>query len=289
MECMNAVPLEGKKVEKVLGNPRYGVEEKIRGIRALLHISHLGTRVITRGGNDITHLLPHVAKAVSPDYIVLDCELFRFGWDDAKIAGLLNYRTTYSIECEEIKPYIFDIPSLGLKLEFRRRALSAYLPWIDRLGWRLLPMLKDLSSDEILTFYSQIIAEGGEGIMIKNLDALYLPGKRPQNNWFKLKYSQSWDVVICDYTPGEGKYKGMVGAIIYGLYNPETDSLIPVGRVSGFNDSQRESFTKDPEAFKGWVIEVEGSGLTEAGCIENPRFKRFRQTEKRKEECTCLE
>ena len=51
-------------------------------------------------------------------------------------------------------------------------------------------------------FYEDVVARGGEGVMAKNLNAAYQPGKRSED-LRKVKRAATWDAVVMGFTPGK--------------------------------------------------------------------------------------
>jgi ATP-dependent DNA ligase len=142
-----------------------------------------------------------------------------------------------------------------------------------------------------------------EGVVAKQLDAPYLPGKR--KGMAKVKRERTIDCVVMGWRPG--KEEGTVGSLILGLY--ADGDLRPVGHISGFTAKMKRSLrellapletgdrgTAEPSRWTGgrdleWValrpelvIEV-GYDHASAGRIRHgARFVRFRD-DKDPEEC----
>ena len=64
--------------------------------------------------------------------------------------------------------------------------------------------------------FRRIVTAGGEGLIIKREDALYIPGKKPANNWIKAKKKITHDVVMMGLNAGTGKNAGLFGSIKFG-------------------------------------------------------------------------
>lgn len=129
------------------------------------------------------------------------------------------------------------------------------------------------SEDEILQYYYQKISEGLEGVMIKDLRAVYC-FKRSEAI-LKLKPLTSWDCVVVDVLPArEGtKWDGMYTILSVQVLN---GGITRVG--TGFSDEDREFLNTKRTELIGRVCEVEGQPpLTEDGKIRFPRFKRWRE------------
>jgi ATP-dependent DNA ligase len=130
--------------------------------------------------------------------------------------------------------------------------------------------------------YETILATGKEGIMLKRLDATYVEGGRPCNNWIKAKKSTTFDCVILGFSKGSGKFNTQIGAVIFGQYR--NDKLIQLGQASGMNDSTRSLMSRYPEQYLGRVVEIKGMERLKSGSIRHPQFVRIR-TDKRPSEC----
>jgi ATP-dependent DNA ligase len=74
-----------------------------------------------------------------------------------------------------------------------------------------------------------------EGVMAKQLDAPYIPGKR--KGMAKVKRERTIDCVVMGWRPG--KEEGTVGSLILGLY--DGDELRTVGHISGFSAATKRS------------------------------------------------
>lgn len=127
--------------------------------------------------------------------------------------------------------------------------------------------------------YRDVIDNGGEGVMVKNLKDPYM-FKRGYH-WMKLKPEESEDLTVTGYFEGEGKYQRMLGGI-------EVDFNGVTVRVgSGFSDAERKKWwdhvenrpvtTLDGEvALLGKTAEVLYTEVTPDGSLRFPRFKCWR-------------
>ena len=121
--------------------------------------------------------------------------------------------------------------------------------------------------NDILKYYDEILAQGFEGIVIKNLNGIY-ECKRSYN-WMKMKPVLSEDLEIVSIKQGTGKYEYMLGAFICKLSNGE---MVNVG--SGYTDEERYTFYD--KSVIGKIIEVKYQEKTKDGSLRFPRFVRFR-------------
>lgn len=98
------------------------------------------------------------------------------------------------------------------------------------------------------TFAKSLVKEGWEGCMLVEPDSTYHIGKRV-NHVIKLKYRKTADLLCVGVEPGDGKYSGMIGAL---LLTDSAGRFVSVG--SGLDDGLR---SLSPEHFINEVIEVE--------------------------------
>jgi ATP-dependent DNA ligase len=91
----------------------------------------------------------------------------------------------------------------------------------------------------------------GEGVIAKELDAVYKPGQR--KGMVKIKRVRTIDCVIVGWRPG--KEEGTVGSLILGLY--ENGNLRPIGHTSGLKAKEKRELV---ETLKPYETGEKGSG-----------------------------
>jgi ATP-dependent DNA ligase len=125
--------------------------------------------------------------------------------------------------------------------------------------------------------FNAIIAQHGEGLVIKDTHASYLPDKKPIGNWIKVKKQITLDAVVMDYDKeGSGKNAGLIKSVTVGLYI--NGKLTPIGQVnSGIDDALRVELTTRMEFYKGYVMEIEAMDYNfKHNTMRHARFIRFR-------------
>src|SRR5690606_32106302 len=105
-----------------------------------------------------------------------------------------------------------------------------------------------------------VIAAGGEGLMLHHALAHYRPGR--SDALLKFKRGRDAEARVVGYRPGQGKYAGMVGAL---LVVDAHGRRFAIG--SGLRDRDRAS----PPAV-GSTVTFRYDGLTAKGT---PRFARY--------------
>ena len=141
-----------------------------------------------------------------------------------------------------------------------------------------------------LNVFNAVVANKLEGLVLKNVYGLYLPGKRPSNNQYKIKAEKFFDVVVSGYTwAKEGKFEGLIGALKFGVYDDKFD-FIEIGQTSGMNDTERFMWTQywttksdTPPSLR--VIEIKCNDLTDKnetgyGTPRHPQYVRLRDDKK---------
>lgn len=311
---MNAIALKGKKYKEVINNPNYIIEEKLKGIRAFVQFGKYKNIITSRGGHDISHRFPHIRDYSIPnlEHVILDGELYQPGIEDEIIAGWGNVNTKHIDPdiTHNIKLYAFDNPSTRVQI-MRKNDLSSIFYNIPKDAPFIEVPYSTAVGINAEIYYTTVLAAGGEGIMLKHKFADYTSGKRLSNNWYKLKGSETFDVVITGFEWAETwsvkkgdvsstptKFAGMIGAFKYGMYVPcslgkfrpgtlENIKLIELGTCSGMDDKTRYDMTINEEFWLGQVVEIEGVEQKESGAIDHPRYKRIRP-DKRAEECIWI-
>lgn len=122
-----------------------------------------------------------------------------------------------------------------------RRAILEHVYWtyihsLDHEGYIVLPEI--LTGDPNEEF-GKIVKRGGEGVIFKRTNALYIPGKKPANNWVKGKKKITYDVVMMGLNAGTGKNADIFGSIRFGHYI--NGKLVECGNCSsGLDDKTRQ-------------------------------------------------
>ena len=249
---MNAQGIKDQNhLEQLISNTNYAAQEKLDGMRAIIHICKDGLRIFSRSAGvddptrplEKTSSLPHLAEMKFPQLVgtILDAEILAPGIDVASISGAIHSKqsgTTNGL----VKVFVFDVlrfigEDLSSKTLQQRISVLEILkvqihsPYIVFLPWAF--RVRDKRK-----LYDDVLKRGGEGIMLKRLDAEYMQGGRPTKNWFKAKKSATFDCVIVGFTKGLGKYNNRIGAIRFGQY--QNGKVIELGQASGMTDADRD-------------------------------------------------
>ena len=105
------------------------------------------------------------------------------------------------------------------------------------------PAFRAATSDELDELFTAAKARGNEGLMIKDLNSAYLPGKRGKS-WLKMKRElATLDVVVTAVEYGHGKRVGMLSDYTFGVW--DGDRLVNIGKAySGLTDAEIAEMTR---------------------------------------------
>ena len=208
----------------------WAYEPKLDGFRAIVFVDGAEAYVQSRGGKSLARYFPELEWA--PGRWVLDGELvIRDPGGNVEFDSLQMRihpaESRIKLLAEEIPAtYIaFDLLAEGdeslleAPLGERRARLERIA---GEAGLELTPLTPDTAQAE--RWLGSI-----EGVMAKQLDAPYIPGKR--KGMAKVKRERTIDCVVMGWRPG--KEEGTVGSLILGLYDGE--NLRNVGHISGFS------------------------------------------------------
>ncbi|MDQ3345524.1 MAG: ATP-dependent DNA ligase [Chloroflexota bacterium] len=235
------------------------IEDKYDGIRAQLHLHADGTvRLFSRDLNDVTRSFPEIAEAAAtlrPDApLVIDAELVP--WRQGSVLDFASLQTRLgrvrpSAELLEEVPVVlvaFDLlhlrgeDLLETALRERRQRLEA-LALPDRTGERLLlsHLATAASAEEVDRHFDDARERHNEGLMIKDPDSTYQPGRRGLG-WLKLKKAlATLDCVVVGVEWGHGKRRGVLSDYTFAVRESEEPDaqLLTIGKAyTGLTDAE---------------------------------------------------
>jgi DNA ligase-1 len=252
--------------------PPVWVEDKYDGIRAQLHKRGSDVRLYSRDLHDVSGQFPEVVKATIglPWDGILDGEVL--GWRDGTSLPFLNLqarlgRKDPSAEIQAQVPVIFvafDLLAFGpgdgrpvaplLRLTLReRRARLDTLGLATTLGFGVSNLITATDEAELRVVFSAAQQRGNEGLMVKDPDSTYTPGRRGYG-WIKLKRPlTTLDCVVIGVEVGHGKRHGVLSDYTFAVRDdrPEADegALVTIGKAyTGLTDAEIVEMTRWFEA-----------------------------------------
>jgi DNA ligase 1 len=222
------------------------IEDKLDGFRLQIHKDNDNVNLFTRRLENVTNqfkeIIPTILSNVKLKQCILDAELVGYDPETKKHLPFQNIsqriRRKYDIEkiAKElpVEIQIFDILNeegeslLDLIQEERRKIIEKVIKE-EKTKIVITRKLITKSKKEIEKFYKESLGMGNEGIMIKNLEAKYVPGRRV-GGWVKLKpIKETLDLVIIEADWGEGKRSNWLAS--FTLACRDKNELLTIGKV----------------------------------------------------------
>lgn len=236
----------------------FWVSEKLDGVRAVWD----GHQLRFRSGRIVP--APDWFTAALPAQ-PLDGELWLGRGTFDALSAIVRKASPLDAEWHQVRYMIFELP--GSSGNFSRRVekmqvvtAQAKLPWL-----RAVPQFQVANAAQLMTRYHEVIAGGGEGLMLHRAEALYHTGR--SDDLLKLKPAEDAEAVVIGYFPGKGRHKGRVGAL---LVENAAGKRFRIG--SGLDDAAR----RHPPAV-GTTITYRYQHLSANGIPRFPRYWRVRE------------
>jgi DNA ligase-1 len=238
---------------------QYWVSEKYDGVRAVWD----GTRLRFRSGREIA--APAWFTDGLPAKVALDGELWLGRGTFQRLLGIVRKEVPVEAEWRQVRLMVFELP--GAEGTFTERiALIKELIDQARLPWlQAAPQFRVADEQALKRRLSEVVAAGGEGLMLHRAAARYHGGRGA--DLLKLKMWLDAEAEVVGYLPGSGKYQGMMGSM---EVKRADGCRFLIG--SGFSAADR----REPPP-KGTTITYRYTGLTKGGLPRFPAFLRVRQ------------
>lgn len=309
-------PMLAQKVETV----QEGLDEtggkavfdfKYDGMRAQIHKSGSKIAVFTRRLDNVTKQFPELVdaakKCIMADTVILEGEAVGIDPKTRRPQPFqrLSQRIKRKYGIEEVQKeipvemnlfdlmYVNGINLLDTPYEKRREKLAQIIEGTP--DFHLAESLVTSDPKKAEEFYKKALSLGHEGLMVKNLEAKYMPGSRVKY-MYKLKMEhETLDLAIIGAIWGEGRRAKWLGSYVLGARDPDTGGFLEVGKVAtGLKDEDLESLTSllkplvESEHIKEVKIkpkvvvevgfeEIQKSPTYESGfALRFPRVKRIR-------------
>jgi len=153
--------------------------------------------------------------------------------------------------------YLDGVSLIDCELHLRREKLDAIVQSHEHL--RVAEQTCTDDPDVVHTIYQNALDAGHEGVMLKNPDSVYSPGKRGKN-WLKIKpIMETLDLVVVGADWGEGRRANLIGSYLLACYDPDTSEFLEIGRVgTGITDEQLSELTN---LFSQYIISEDGKTI----------------------------
>ena len=270
------------------------LEPKLDGVRAVTVIDFESRTVTmyTRNGKVLENF-GHITKYLEDNLdnigrsYVMDGEVVSSSFQ----ALMKEVHRKENVQANDARLCLFDIVPL---VEFKQgksvmaqRRRSKFLKenfskiFADSGCIEIIPQI-EVNLDEFIgdieyrDYNKKMVAEGFEGIMIKDPEAKY-ECKRSVS-WLKQKPFIEVSLSITAVEEGTGRNVGRLGALV--CQGVDDDKTISVNVGSGFSDSNRTAYWQERDTIVGQVVEVRADAITQnqdgTYSLRFPRFMRFR-------------
>lgn len=295
------------KLEALLDSPDYAADEKIDGC----HYTMSACLFISKDHIDKTDNFPHLRDFfmhLNMPNLILDGEINYPGKTSQYCTRVTGSGPDTAIAFQDANGYIhytiFDMLRTPkgtwlMKEPYKNRRKLVdyfYANYIKGTPMEEFIHLPRIAYDNKRAFKDMILAEGGEGVVLKKLNSLYVMGKKPMWQWMKIKQADEADLVIMGFEDPKVEYKGKgcdnwpfwkevngvsipvtkyyyngwIGSIILGAY--VDGELTKVCTSSGIDENLRIDMSLNPDKYIGKVAKIGYMEATEANIPRHPKF-----------------
>ncbi len=259
------------------------VEDKFDGIRAQLHRGKSQVELFSRDLRRVTGQFEEIAERARDfeNEVILDGEIMAFEHGKRLTFFDLQKRLGRKNESADL----FAAPAAAVPVVF----VAFDLLWLDGRSLLRTPLrerrdlLRSLtmpaqlqvaevsparSAEEIEAAFQAARRRLNEGLMIKDPESKYTPGRRGMS-WFKLKKElATLDVVVVAAELGHGKRNHVLSDYTFAVRDETSGKLLPIGKAySGLTDVEiaelTEHFRKNAVRDRGRYLEVKPNVVLE--------------------------
>ena len=236
----------------------YWVSEKLDGVRAYWD----GRRLLSRRGN-VFQAPAWFTEGFPPH--PLDGELWlRRGTFEATVSAVRKQRPV-AAEWRQLSYQVFELPGAAGDFTRRLARLERIVAAVNSPYLKLIPQQRLADQAALQRKLDEVVAGGGEGLMLHRADSLYETGRG--DALLKLKTYEDAEAVVIAHLPGKGRNLGRLGAL---LVEMPDGKQFKIG--SGFSDQEREN----PPSV-GALVTYKYYGLSRRGIPRFASFLRIRQ------------
>jgi DNA ligase-1 len=241
-------------------------EEKYDGVRVICVIENRIPKFYTRAFNELnSKFLTKIADqllviSLGIDGIFFDGELTDL--DRKSVSGKVNQMLKGSPKesiGDDLLFNTFDIDPItsirngkgSTTYTQRRDLLEKLFENIKTPNVVLARKWEAKTKEELMPIYEQIVANGGEGVIMKDPNHIY-ECKRSKS-WIKFKEVEDCDLEVTGWYPGEGKREGFIGG--FNCKDASGEYQVKVG--SGFTEADLISLSKNPDSLIGRIVTLQ--------------------------------
>jgi DNA ligase 1 len=229
------------------------VEDKYDGIRAQIHKVGKTTAIYSRDLKEITRSFEEIADFARqlPEDFICDGEIVAMRGEQvlpyAELQKRLGRREADLFMREQIPAQFMAFDLLWLNGEnLIEKPLSERRRMLDQLGgFRLAQITKASSEEQIEAAFIAARARNNEGLIIKDPDSTYVPGRRGLA-WLKLKKAYATlDCVVIAAEYGHGKRRAVLSDYTFAIRDEQSGELKTIGKAyTGLTDLEIARLTQ---------------------------------------------
>ncbi len=296
---MLLTPMLGENLKNypmsILDNKLWRMSEKIDGVRRLFYKSTTGDVTAWSRTNHediwLTHIHDFLGASWFPSDTVYDCELVDRELYFKHVPSFVLRSATNAKASQQfpdnkndLMAICFDIfhPEGDLR-RGRERDAELYsmfnnLPFSANKEEPIVrvPVFGNVFGADVETIkkiMDEVTSRNGEGLMLMDMDSIYIPGRSAA--LLKVKRMQEFIGVVIDFEMGRpgSKIEGMVAAVVCRVHG----CTIPVRVGSGFNNAERIAMVYDSPIGKEIEIDAFSYSQDKRGSVSLnlPIFKQF--------------
>ncbi|WP_111493190.1 DNA ligase [Marinobacter bohaiensis] len=238
----------------------YWVSEKLDGVRAYWD----GDKLVSRQGHRF-----HAPDWFTRDFpdTPMDGELWLGRGTFSELSGVVRKLEPVDAEWRQVHYEIFDLPAHPGPFSERVAAMQRLLQPSPSPYLSMIEQTRGTTHAALMGRLDDVVAAGAEGLMLHRGDSRYHAGRN--DDLLKVKKYQDAEADVVGYSPGKGKYEGMLGALVVERSDGRRFKL-----GTGFSDEQRAH----PPAM-GATVTYKFYGYTSTGLPRFASFMRVRDDE----------
>lgn len=239
---------------------RAAMEYKYDGLRSQIHFKDGLVRIYSRSDENVTEQFPDIVESFRSTFkcssCILDGEAVPYNPDTGELYPfqMVSQRRGRKYGIEHLRSeipvvvFLFDIVYLDGRsysnVPYPRRRETLENLFRENDNFKLARRIVTGDQEEAKAFFEQSIADGCEGLVIKNItdQSVYKAGARGWL-WIKLKrdyqaeMADTVDLAVVGAFHGHGRRKGTYGALLMAVFNSDSQEFQTVCKLgTGFTD-----------------------------------------------------
>jgi DNA ligase-1 len=240
------------------------VEQKLDGLRIQVHREGDRVAVFSRNLRDITGDMPAIvedALSLGRASFVLDGEGLMVSENGRPLSFQESMSRPGGGGSHPLRGFFFDVLSIDgtdlidLPLRERHATLDQLLPPETRV--KAIVTRDPALAEE---FFEQAIAEGFEGVVLKDPNQTYEAGRRG-SGWLKVKPTHTLDLLVLAAEWGSGRRRGWLSNLHLGALGPDGEYVMLGKTFKGLTDEmlawQTDTFLNIEDHREGHVVYLE--------------------------------